>query len=337
MKKVQSPGMVHVPWKFADERGKHSVPCWVLPKSTHQLILGNPFLTATKTLTKFRSRIKHELVTLSKRLRLQLLGENSQRLCGYLEGTGTLALPDTGSDVMFISRPYARKLGLTIEEAPESLLEVEFPDGSTGWTSGVVRDAEWTVGNKSTRTDFYVLDSLCVDVILSNDYLFENDIFSECEEYLYDADVEYGLWKPYYLFENDLFSECEEYLYDADVEDGLWKLCNIRLIGKYGETLDQLEGEYHDDLNSPDAFSPENVQRELARRDKIRDEIEALPQDQQTAAKLDENERQRRWEALRQIQRHSQPPIATATGQVTAKSSRKVRWMRRIRLSSLRS
>ncbi|KAL4968696.1 uncharacterized protein BDV14DRAFT_166544 [Aspergillus stella-maris] len=55
MKKVQSPGMSHVPWKFAYQRRTYWVPCWVLPKSTHQLILGNQFLTATETLTKFRS------------------------------------------------------------------------------------------------------------------------------------------------------------------------------------------------------------------------------------------------------------------------------------------
>ncbi|KAL4948177.1 hypothetical protein BDW69DRAFT_189509 [Aspergillus filifer] len=229
MKKIQSPGMVHVPWRFADERGTHSVPCWVLPKSTQQLILGNPFLSVTKTLTEFSSRIKHELVTLPRKLRLQLLGEKSQRLWGYLERTGTVALPDTGSDVMFISKSYADKFGLTIDEAHEHLLEVEFADGGTGWTREVVRDAEWTVGNKATHTDFYVLDNLCVDVILSNDYLFENNIFADCEQ-------------------------C---LFDANLEDGLRKLCNIRLIGKYGETLDQLEGEYHQDLNSPMPFALE--------------------------------------------------------------------------------
>jgi hypothetical protein len=41
-------------------------------------------------------------------------------------------------------------------------------------------------------------------------------------------------------------------------------------------------------VNGPDAFEPEKVQRELARRDYIRDTISALPVDQQDAARLSE-------------------------------------------------
>ena len=51
---------------------------------------------------------------------------------------------------------------------------------------------------------------------------------------------------------------------------------------------------------SPDAFGPEMVQRELARRDQIRDEILALPENQRETAAQAEAERQRRWQDLRQ-------------------------------------
>ncbi|KAL2834361.1 hypothetical protein BDW59DRAFT_156296 [Aspergillus cavernicola] len=246
-KEVESPGMVEVPWKFAGERKSQPVPCWILPGSIHNLVLGSPFLKTTKTLTRFASRIKSKLIIHPRRLRLQLLGEES-------------------SDVMLVSRAYANQIGMKIDDDPNKSLEVEFADGTTAWTSGVVHDALWSVGDSTVRCDFYVLDDLCVDVVLNNHYLFDFNVFSEFEEYFIDADS----------------------------EDSLRRLCNIRLIGKYGGSLGRLEEDYQQDLNSPDAFGHEKTQRELARRDKIRDEIQALPEDQQTAARLDESERQRR-------------------------------------------
>ena len=56
-------------------------------------------------------------------------------------------------------------------------------------------------------------------------------------------------------------------------------------------------------VNSPNSFSPEKIQRELARHDQIRDEISALPQDRRKAARRDEVKRQQRWEALREAHR----------------------------------
>ncbi|KAL4784621.1 hypothetical protein BJX76DRAFT_356854 [Aspergillus varians] len=288
------------------------MPCWILPGSIHGLVLGSPFLKTTKTLTKFASRIKSELITIPRKLRLQLLGEESQRLVGYLNGTLTTALPDTGSDVMLVSRAYASQIGMEIDDDANKSLEVEFADGTTAWTSGVVHDALWSVGNSTIRCDFYVLDDLCVDVILNNQYLFDSNVFSKFEGYFINADS----------------------------EEGLRRLCNIRLISKYGGSLGRLEEDYQQDLNSPDAFGHEKTQRELARRDKIRDEIRALPEDQQTAAGIDELERQRRWEALRQIHRdrwNSQSPSQPASTPTTATADRPgwtARWKKRARLTS---
>lgn len=218
-KHVQSPGMVEVPWRFAREQKAHILNCWILPGCVHDLVLGNRFLRVTQTLTKFKNRIKSKLVELPRRLRLRLLGEEKQRLWGSLDGHLTAALPDTGSDVMLISGAYARKIGLTIDRDFENWLEVEFADGTTDWTSGVVRDVPWNVGGETVRCDFHVLDDLCVDVILSKNYLFDLSVFSE-------------------------HSEC---LFDADSEEDLLQLCNIRLIGRYSDTLNVLEEEYLED------------------------------------------------------------------------------------------
>src|SRR6266699_3013777 len=56
-------------------------------------------------------------------------------------------------------------------------------------------------------------------------------------------------------------------------------------------------------VNSHHAFGPEMGQRELARRDQIRDEILGLPESQREAATQAETERQRRWQDLRQAHR----------------------------------
>ncbi|RFU75425.1 hypothetical protein TARUN_6819 [Trichoderma arundinaceum] len=229
----------------------------------------------SSTLTKFIHRIKSKLVDIPKRLRLRYLGQEKQRLMGYLNGHFTAAFPDTGSDVMLIDSAYAQEIGLDIDYDIRSRVEVEFADGSTTWTRGIVRDVPWSVGGKTVHCDFHVLDDLCVDVILSNGYLFEMNIFSE-----------YG-----------------EYFFDDGAEEDLFYFCNIRLIGQYSEELNILEESYMEDVASPSAFNPETIQRELARRDLIRDKILALPESQQEAAAQAESRRQMHWEALRHVHR----------------------------------
>lgn len=272
-KTVRSPGMVQALWTFTGEHIPHMLECWILPGCVHPLILGNKFLRTTQTLTKFASRIKSKLVAWPKRLRLRLLGEEKHRLWGYLDGHLTAALPDTGSDVMLVSHDYAQKIGLTIDRNFENWLEIELGDGSTTWTSGIARDVLWNVGGKVIQSDFHVLDDLCVEVVLSGDYLFEMRVFSD---------------------QRDCFLESNS---EEDV------FCNIRLISRYGETLSDLEDEYLEDVTSPNAFSPEMVQRELARRDHIRDEIFSLPEGGREAASQAEAERQHRWDDLRRAHR----------------------------------
>lgn len=218
-KRVQSPGMVEVPWRFAGEQKVHTLKCWIFPECVHNIILGSHFLRETQTTTKFKGRIKSKKTNLSRLLQLRFLGEEKQRLWGYLDGHPTAALPDTGSDVMLISSAYARKIGLTVDSDSENWLELELADGTTAWTSGVVRDVSWNVGWKTVRCDFHVLDNLCVDVILSKNYLFALNTFSE---------------------NSDSF-------FDIDSEENLFQLCNIRLIGQYGDTLNVLETEYLED------------------------------------------------------------------------------------------
>lgn len=216
---VQSPGMVEVQWRFAREQNQHTLNCWILPGCVHDLVLGKHFLKSTQTLTALKSRVKSKQVESPTPLRLRLLGEEKQRLWGCLDGHLTAALPDTGSDVMLISNSYARKVGLAVDRDFENWLEIEFADGSIEWTSGIVRDVSWEVGGKTVQCDFHVLDDLCVDVVLSKNYLFDLNVFSESSEYFFHGNP----------------------------EEDLFQLSNIRLIGRYGDTLNVLEEEYLED------------------------------------------------------------------------------------------
>jgi predicted aspartyl protease len=224
---VESPGTVDVKWRFDKQLNDIPVKCWVLPGCVHDMILGKRFLDATKTLTKFRKRIKSRLMDVSRRLRLQRIEVErhvSQHLCGNLNGYFTTALADTGSDAMFVSSEYARRCGFEVDRGPDARCEVEFANGSTQWTAGVVRDALWTIGRRSIRSDFLVLDNLSEDVVLSKDYLFEEDVYTTADEYFIEFETR---------------------------ESGFYDLLNIRLIGKYGKALHDVEENYLNDSKTP--------------------------------------------------------------------------------------
>ncbi|KAJ4854429.1 gag-polyprotein putative aspartyl protease domain-containing protein [Trichoderma breve] len=288
-KVVESPGMVQVPWEFAKQREKHMINCWILPGCIRDLVLGSSFLQATNTLKKFRDRIQVRLLGVFNRFSLSFLGGKKQRLRGYINGHLTAALPDTGSDAMFINGAFARKIGLDIDSDVRNLVEVELADGSTTMTSGIVRDVQWKVGKTTVQCTFHVLEDLCMDVVLSNSYLFNMNIFSEQEEHFFDMDSK------------DHFDDDSSYF------------CNLRLLkNKNGKRANHyLEFYLIDAVASPKAFSPEMTQHELEqlekwekmeelyRRDESRDWIMSLPEEQQEKASQDEKARQQCWEASR--------------------------------------
>ncbi|PTB49370.1 hypothetical protein M431DRAFT_272536 [Trichoderma harzianum CBS 226.95] len=273
-KVVESPGMVQVPWEFTRQREKHMMNCWILPGCIRDLVLGSSFLQATNTLKRFRDRIKVRLIGVFNRFSLSFLGGKKQRLRGYINGHLTAALPDTGSDAMFVNGAFARKIGLDIDSDVRNLVEVELADGSTTMTSGIVRDVQWRVGKTTVQCTFHVLEDLCMDVILSNSYLFNMNIFSEQEEHFFDMDSK------------DHFDDYSSYF------------CSLRLLK-------------NKNVASPKAFSPEMTQHELEqlekwekmeelyRRDESRDWIMGLPEEQQEKAVQDEKARQQCWEASR--------------------------------------
>lgn len=112
---------------------------------------------------------------------------------------------------MVVSRKYARELGLQVDKSPEGIVEVGFANGFTAFTDGVVRQGAWSVGETTIRSDFFVLDGLCVDVILSKEYVFDQDVFRK-------------------------FSD---HITEDEVTPRLLELCGIRLLPTAGATLNQ--------------------------------------------------------------------------------------------------
>lgn len=301
-KHLESSGCVDIPWTFGGEKLQYTLKCWIIPGSSHALILGNLFLKISKTLTSFIHRIKKRLKDSLRTARVMLLGCEDQRLWGSLNGRQVAALPDTGCDVMLISEAAAAKFGLAVDSALEEQIEVEFGDGSRSQSIGVVKNAAWTVGEHTVLSDFYVLKELSVDVILSNDYLFEHKVFVAFEDYFFDTDSE------------------EEMLF----------LRNIRLIGRFGKSLNLLEEDWRKDsewrstflqpsiltlaaVNSPDAFSHEMIRKEVARRDLIRDQILELPMEQRQSATDAETERQRLWEQFRRAHQQNMRSVSSSS------------------------
>ncbi|OLN81423.1 hypothetical protein CCHL11_09845 [Colletotrichum chlorophyti] len=213
-KATQSPGVVRVLWKFANEQTSHNMRCWVLPNCSNDFVLGSQFLKVTETLTTFFHRVKKLLVP--RRLRVRLIGEGKQRLLGSFNNRVTGALADTGSDIMLVSAEYVRRHGLYMRTRPEDRVEVELADGSRTRTVGTVRKATWSVGDKTVQCDFHVLDNMPVPVILSKDYLFKLEVFSK------HADS----------------------FFDTDLMDDISLLCGVRLVEEKKLDLDALEADF---------------------------------------------------------------------------------------------
>ena len=67
------------------------------------MIIGSPFLTATKTLSKYRRRLTECLFSTVNVLRMSFLGGDESRLLGYVGRWGedsikVAAVPDTGAE-----------------------------------------------------------------------------------------------------------------------------------------------------------------------------------------------------------------------------------------------
>ncbi|KAF4422140.1 hypothetical protein FACUT_10749 [Fusarium acutatum] len=272
---IESCGRVDVPFRFLGESEIHLLDCCILPKCTQDLILCQAFLKATGTLAKFTHRITKSVRKVAPRFRFNLIEDDTCCLEGSFDGIPSIALADTGCDAMLISADFARRHSLEIDEGFEHRHIVEYADGSLDTTTGIVRDSTWQFRSSWDKIpcDFYVLDDLKADIVLSSHFIFEHEIFSQFETDIVDMSL----------------------IPERDFGD----LYNIRLISHYSSALRSLESSSIADMNSPGSFSLGAIKAERVRRDQIRDAINALPTEQKGQALIDERSRQEIWDGYR--------------------------------------
>ena len=206
-KKVKTLGTVQATYQFATEPNLHQLLFHVLPSCVHDVILGKPFLKATRTLssvTNFARRIKKRALEGLSRHRLFFLGDSAPTFTGLINGRPGDALADSGSSVLVMDQDYAQTLGLQILTGKAYHTRLVFADGSTAYTSGVTRGVRWQFGlggdDEDHYLDFHILKNAPARVILSDSFLFDTEAYSRYECYLLDDEDKEELDEDAYFF-----------------------------------------------------------------------------------------------------------------------------------------
>ena len=175
-------GIVTLQWAFAEDRKKRiSITCHVLPTCTYDLILGNIFLVATKTMSKYRARLTQCLFpVLNKFASFNFLGETSQRLEGTLADTyNVLAVPDSGAERNVMDMQYAVSKNFHIRKNRDNRELVQLADGSYDITIGKV-STYWTFSSgERIPVTFVILKNCCSDIIIGETILTRHNVFEE--------------------------------------------------------------------------------------------------------------------------------------------------------------
>lgn len=215
--KAESYGQITGHFQFQGESRAYERSFRVLRRSVHDMVLGRSFLHLTKTLTDFSHRIVSRMrPCLQKGSRLFLLDESphDQIRC-KVNGVETAAFPDTGSDLIIVSGDFCRRNNFEVRREASYRRQVELIDGSFVRTDGMVLGAELSFddlptssspreldyyrylehsrglaallgsngkhGQRSRTTficDLHVIENLPCPIILSGEFIFQNDIFS---------------------------------------------------------------------------------------------------------------------------------------------------------------
>ncbi|KAJ2983890.1 hypothetical protein NQ176_g375 [Zarea fungicola] len=215
---VESIGRVVGQFKFKGEKDTYRLEFNVLRNSLHDVILGRRFLDMTETLTKNSHRIVYGVRSCIRRgKRLFLMDEApKERIRCAVNGSTAAAFPDTGSDLMLVSGNFVRRHGFRVRRGKKYRTQVQLINGSTIRTDGMVLDAKLQFGipessheldydryhgylsvlSSLTRSaeerekttficDLHVVEKLPCDLILSNDFIFQNNVFSNFRSLFY--------------------------------------------------------------------------------------------------------------------------------------------------------
>jgi hypothetical protein len=174
-------GTVKLPFSFEDETKCHRLEFNVINGAVQDVIVGSPFLNLTQTFTRHVHRLRQTIREICLP-RVCYLGSH-QNVSGEVNGMYVDAVPDTGADVSVMSSSLVEEHGFFVDTSPEHQIPMEFADGSTATSIGVV-DVEWKFESSETlhRIHAYVLEELQTDLILDNTFLHDSDAFIAHEE-----------------------------------------------------------------------------------------------------------------------------------------------------------
>ncbi|KAH8728445.1 hypothetical protein GQ44DRAFT_609601 [Phaeosphaeriaceae sp. PMI808] len=285
-KQLVTTGTVRAAFRFINEPKVFSLVFHLIPDCIHDVILGKPFLKATRTFTSLlnqtRRVVKRMLDRVTQR-HVLYLGDNTTRFTGLLNGRSQEALADSGSKVLLMDEDYARTMGLPIISSPQHCIKLRFADSSTTMTSGMVFGVKWefgpTQGSEEYILDFHIIKKALAPVILSDEFLFDTNAFSKFECFLIDEDDEGKDEDAYFLA--------------------------IDIDSNYHPANENLPTD-SEDLT------------ELVRRGEEDDRIADLPAAERAGAESAEKQRRDQWDAQRNNQRHATSPSNTGTPVTTS-------------------
>lgn len=192
-------GTIEVSWSFSGEEHRPWTRVFhILKNCVHPVMLGRDFLKETQTLSKNVHRIQEKFLKCLNLPRKLLFVDtpaeratSRERILGLINGHPIGGLADTCSDLTIIKRCTAEQLGLTILEGEEHTTEVQFVDGSTAHTTGIIRDARWcfsaTLADDDMHTvDLHVMDDIPCAFILNTWLLWDNRAFVEYQDSIID-------------------------------------------------------------------------------------------------------------------------------------------------------
>lgn len=280
---LSTMGTATLQFHFKGEKESFRRTFHVLKNSIYDVVLGRSFLDATETLGTFMHRIKTKTASwFSKLPRVHLLGSIAPRVTGSINGAFVNAIDDIGSDLNLISLNEARRLGLNIQTGEAYKTPLGLADGSQASTYGKVVGVHWRFGmdtsSEPIKTDFHVLQDLTCDLILSNDFLFDNKAYSS--------------HIPLYPFETNFHESFDEpagfgMIMDLSNEKSLLK----GLVAQFRSQPMNADPESVD----PEAKARRELNQEVARQLYHQERIESLSQAEQQGEWQTEKARRRKW------------------------------------------
>jgi hypothetical protein len=136
-KLLKPSGRVSINCEFPEEPASCVVEeFFVIENFVHSVVMGRTFLRKTRTIDKFRNRLKDKLLQIHEIPVVASLGVQDERLRFWLDGQELMSTPDTGSEINVMSLSFAKQRAFVVKEDP--IHQVRFADSSLQDIEGVV-------------------------------------------------------------------------------------------------------------------------------------------------------------------------------------------------------